>query len=55
MRRICAQSYCAPGWAFKDEEENCVADKFTVRQTDTKNSKMVISAVEIPIEKRTTK
>lgn len=53
MRQICAQSYCEPGWAFKDEDEDRAAHNFTVRKTDAKNSKTVISAVEVPIGKRT--
>ena len=54
MRQICAQSYCEPGWAYKDEDEDRAADNFTVKGTDAKNSKTVISAVEVPVEKRTT-
>lgn len=54
MRQICAQSYCEPAWTFKDGDEGWAADNFTVRKTDAQNSKMVISAVEIPVEEWTT-
>lgn len=51
MRQICARLYCVPGWGFRDEEEDWAVHQFTVRHPERKNSKMVISAVEIHIEK----